>query len=68
MSFNQCPTVDSQLRLLEVFEGVSGRELVQVGEITLNYPKQYIKYLCLLFEWYLLTLIPDVLITLHNFQ
>ncbi|XP_053409232.1 uncharacterized protein LOC123561373 isoform X4 [Mercenaria mercenaria] len=29
LSYNQCPTVDAQLRLLEVFEGVSGRELVQ---------------------------------------
>ena len=34
LSYNQCPTVEAQLRLLEVFEGVSGRELVQVG--TLN--------------------------------
>nr|XP_022320176.1 dynein beta chain, flagellar outer arm-like isoform X6 [Crassostrea virginica] len=30
LSYNHCPTVESQLRLLEVFEGVSGRELVQV--------------------------------------
>lgn len=30
ISFNQCPTVEAQLRLLEVFEGISGRELVQV--------------------------------------
>ncbi|XP_069115919.1 uncharacterized protein [Argopecten irradians] len=30
LSYNQCPTVDAQLRLLEVFEGVSSRELVQV--------------------------------------
>ncbi|XP_076457719.1 uncharacterized protein LOC143291635 isoform X3 [Babylonia areolata] len=29
-SFSQCPTVESQLRLLEVFEGVSGREMVQL--------------------------------------
>ncbi|XP_078672103.1 uncharacterized protein LOC144911712 isoform X1 [Branchiostoma floridae x Branchiostoma belcheri] len=29
LSFLQCPTVASQLRLLEVFEGVSSRELVQ---------------------------------------
>ncbi|XP_052060514.1 uncharacterized protein LOC127700861 isoform X4 [Mytilus californianus] len=29
ISFNQCPTVEAQLRLLEVFEGISGRELVQ---------------------------------------
>ena len=28
-SFQQCPTIASQLRLLEVFEGVSGREMVQ---------------------------------------
>ena len=27
--FSQCPTVGSQLRLLEVFEGISSRELVQ---------------------------------------
>lgn len=27
--FGQCPTVGSQLRLLEVFEGISSRELVQ---------------------------------------
>lgn len=31
LSYNHCPTVESQLRLLEVFEGVSGRELVQVN-------------------------------------
>lgn len=30
-SFQHCPTIGSQLRLLEVFEGISGRELVQVG-------------------------------------
>jgi dynein heavy chain len=30
LAYNQCPTVEAQLRLLEVFEGVSGRELVQV--------------------------------------
>ncbi|XP_070202269.1 uncharacterized protein [Littorina saxatilis] len=29
-AFTQCPTVESQLRLLEVFEGVSGREMVQL--------------------------------------
>ncbi|KAK7479591.1 hypothetical protein BaRGS_00029140 [Batillaria attramentaria] len=29
-AFTQCPTVESQLRLLEVFEGVSGREMVQM--------------------------------------
>ncbi|XP_043910785.1 dynein beta chain, flagellar outer arm-like [Protopterus annectens] len=29
-SFHQCPTVQAQLRLLEVFEGISGREVVQV--------------------------------------
>ncbi|XP_052258855.1 uncharacterized protein LOC127863384 isoform X2 [Dreissena polymorpha] len=29
LAYNQCPTVEAQLRLLEVFEGVSGRELVQ---------------------------------------
>ncbi|KAL5020323.1 hypothetical protein ScPMuIL_003215 [Solemya velum] len=29
LSYNQCPTVEAQLRLLEVFEGVSSRELVQ---------------------------------------
>ncbi|XP_022099208.1 dynein beta chain, ciliary-like [Acanthaster planci] len=28
-SFQQCPTIGAQLRLLEVFEGVSGREMVQ---------------------------------------
>ncbi|KAK6172547.1 hypothetical protein SNE40_016179 [Patella caerulea] len=28
-AFSQCPTVEAQLRLLEVFEGVSSRELVQ---------------------------------------
>eukprot|EP00057_Strongylocentrotus_purpuratus_P006394 XP_011660868.1 PREDICTED: dynein beta chain, flagellar outer arm [Strongylocentrotus purpuratus] len=28
-SFCQCPSIGSQLRLLEVFEGVSGREMVQ---------------------------------------
>ncbi|XP_033103095.1 dynein heavy chain 9, axonemal-like [Anneissia japonica] len=28
-SFQQCPTIGSQLRLLEVFEGISSRELVQ---------------------------------------
>ena len=30
LAYNQCPTVESQLRLLEVFEGVSSRDLVQV--------------------------------------
>ncbi|KAL3885754.1 hypothetical protein ACJMK2_025795 [Sinanodonta woodiana] len=30
LSYNQCPTVEAQLRLLEVFEGVSSRDLVQV--------------------------------------
>ncbi len=34
-SFQQCPTIDAQLRLLEVFEGISSRELVQV--IYLNF-------------------------------
>ena len=29
-AFAQCPTIDAQLRLLEVFEGISARELVQV--------------------------------------
>ena len=29
--FSQCPTVGSQLRLLEVFEGISSRELVQTN-------------------------------------
>lgn len=29
--FSQCPTVGSQLRLLEVFEGISSRELVQAN-------------------------------------
>ena len=29
-SFQQCPTIGAQLRLLEVFEGISSRELVQV--------------------------------------
>ena len=29
-SFLQCPTIEAKLRLLEVFEGISGRELVQV--------------------------------------
>lgn len=29
-SFDQCPTVASQLRLLEVFEGVSRRDIVKV--------------------------------------
>ena len=29
-AFVQCPTIGAQLRLLEVFEGISGRELVQV--------------------------------------
>lgn len=28
-SFGQCPTVGAQLRLLEVFEGISNREMVQ---------------------------------------
>lgn len=30
-SFAQCPTVGAQLRLLEVFEGISSRELVQAN-------------------------------------
>ena len=30
LAFDQCPTVEAMLRLLEVFEGISGRELVQV--------------------------------------
>ncbi|XP_055866060.1 uncharacterized protein LOC106055129 isoform X2 [Biomphalaria glabrata] len=29
VAFDQCPNVQAQLRLLEVFEGISGRELVQ---------------------------------------
>lgn len=29
-SFKQCPDTAAKLRLLEVFEGTSGRELVQV--------------------------------------
>ena len=29
-AFSQCPTIGAQLRLLEVFEGISARELVQV--------------------------------------
>jgi len=29
--FAQCPTVGSQLRLLEVFEGISSREMVQAN-------------------------------------
>ncbi|KAH9514965.1 hypothetical protein Btru_021540, partial [Bulinus truncatus] len=29
LSFDQCPNIQAQLRLLEVFEGISGRELVQ---------------------------------------
>lgn len=29
-SFQQCPTIKSQLRLLHVFEGMCSRELVQV--------------------------------------
>ena len=29
-SFLQCPTIGAQLLLLEVFEGISGRQLVQV--------------------------------------
>ncbi|KAI0240669.1 Dynein beta chain, flagellar outer arm [Lamellibrachia satsuma] len=29
-SFHQCPTIGAQLRLLEVFEGISSRELVQL--------------------------------------
>lgn len=28
-SFTQCPTIGTQLRLLEVFEGISNRDLVQ---------------------------------------
>ena len=31
-SFQQCPTIGAQLRLLEVFEGISSRELVQVSK------------------------------------
>ncbi|XP_064650622.1 uncharacterized protein LOC135502065 isoform X3 [Lineus longissimus] len=30
-SFHQCPTIGAQLRLLEVFEGISSRELVQAN-------------------------------------
>ena len=29
-SFLQCPTLEAKLRLLEVFEGISGRDMVQV--------------------------------------
>lgn len=36
LSYNHCPTVESQLRLLEVFEGVSGRELVQVSGVSFS--------------------------------
>ena len=30
-AYSWCPTVEAQLRLLEVFEGISSRELVQVS-------------------------------------
>ena len=33
-SFKQCWDTRAKLRLLEVFEGISGRELVQVRSIT----------------------------------
>ena len=42
LSYNQCPTVEAQLRLLEVFEGVSGRELVQVGTLAIIIEFNYI--------------------------
>lgn len=32
-AFQQCHTLGAQLRLLEVFEGISSRELVQVHDI-----------------------------------
>lgn len=37
-SLHQCPTVLAQLRLLEVFEGISGREMVHVSCVEFSEP------------------------------
>ena len=42
-SFKQCPDTAAKLRLLEVFEGTSGRELVQVHTI----------FMLLTMHWYI---------------
>ncbi|XP_071959570.1 uncharacterized protein [Antedon mediterranea] len=56
-SFQQCPTIGSQLRLLEVFEGISSRELVQKhlkdkdSQLVMSFTAELISVRNMYFRW-----------------